>query len=288
MNYYKDFDFLTADKLIKLAIKEDLGNGDVTALRFIDKKLNSQAVVKVKDYGIIAGLKIFKRIFKHVDPSVKVRLIMKDGDKVKNGDIVATLKGNTRSLLAAERLSLNLLQRMSGIATHTSEMISKLNNPLTKIIDTRKTTPNLRIFEKLAVKIGGGKNHRMGLYDMILIKDNHIEANGGIEKLLSKMQRQNNNPELKTEIEVRNIFEFEKVLKHGKGIIDVVLLDNFKITDLKKAVKMNDGSFEIEVSGNVNPDNIKKYSDIKGIDYISSGSLTHSVKSLDISLEFLS
>lgn len=249
MNYYKDFDFLTADKLIKLAIKEDLGNGDVTALRFIDKKLNSQAVVKVKDYGIIAGLKIFKRIFKHVDPSVKVRLIMKDGDKVKNGDIVATLKGNTRSLLAAERLSLNLLQRMSGIATHTSEMISKLNNPLTKIIDTRKTTPNLRIFEKLAVKIGGGKNHRMGLYDMILIKDNHIEANGGIEKLLSKMQRQNNNPELKTEIEVRNIFEFEKVLKHGKGIIDVVLLDNFKITDLKKAVKMNDGSFEIEVSG---------------------------------------
>ncbi|KAA0208442.1 MAG: carboxylating nicotinate-nucleotide diphosphorylase [Ignavibacteria bacterium] len=288
MNYYKDFDFLTADKLIKLAIKEDLGNGDVTALRFIDKKLNSQAVVKVKDYGIIAGLKIFKRIFKHVDPYVKVRLLLKDGDKVKNGVIVATLKGNTRSLLAAERLSLNLLQRMSGIATHTSEMISKLNNPLTKIIDTRKTTPNLRIFEKLAVKIGGGKNHRMGLYDMILIKDNHIEANGGIEKLLSKMQRQNNNPELKTEIEVRNIFEFEKVLKHGKGIIDVVLLDNFKITDLKKAVKMNDGSFEIEVSGNVNPDNIKKYSDIKGIDYISSGSLTHSVKSLDISLEFLS
>lgn len=288
MNNYKGFDFKKSEKLIRLAIKEDIGSGDVTSKYFIDRKSISKANVLVKSEGIIAGLKIFRQVYELIDTKVKVKFVMKDGDKVKPGDIVAIINGNSKSILAAERLSLNFLQRMSGIATQVNHLKELLNNPSIKIIDTRKTTPNLRMFEKLAVIIGGGANHRMGLYDMILIKDNHIEASGGIEKILKKIKRIKKNKELQIEVEVTSLSQLEKLIKKGKGFISRVMLDNFEINDVKKAVEMNNGVYEIEISGGVNENNIQNYSELNGINFISSGSVTHSVKAMDISLEFLS
>lgn len=237
--------------------------------------------------GIIAGLEIFKLVYEILDTETDIRFIKTEGQKVSKRDILGFVSGNTRIILQGERVALNILQRMSGIATSVNEMRAKLNNKDIKIVDTRKTTPNFRLFEKLAVKIGGGENHRFGLYDMILIKDNHIEANGGIENTLKNLRKIKIKPELKVEVEVKNLFEFEKVLISGSGIIDIVMLDNFSIPDVRKAIKLNRDRFNIEISGGINEKNISKYSNIKGIDYISVGSLTHSFKALDISLDFV-
>lgn len=287
MNYYKDFNFKEAGKLIKLALKEDIGKGDVTSDLLISKKSGSEAELLVKEEGIIAGLEIFSLVFKIIDKNIKVVFLKKDGDRVKKNEVIGIMSGNTRRLLSGERVALNLLQRMSGIATFADNIIKRLNSRNIKIIDTRKTTPNLRIFEKLAVKIGGGANHRIGLYDMILIKDNHIEANGGIENTLKILKKKKRSIKIKTEIEVKDLNELAEVVTGGKQLIDRVMLDNFKVTDLNKAIKMNGGLFELEVSGGINESNISQYSKIRGIDFISIGSLTHSVNSMDISLNFI-
>ena len=285
-NFYRNFDFEKAKKLIGLALQEDMGTGDITSELLIDKNENYKAELILKEDAVIAGLKVFEMVFDMVDKTVKVSKNIEEGKFYKKGTIVASIKGNARSMLLAERLSLNLLQRMSGIATKTYMMRKLLNNDRIKLIDTRKTTPNLRLFENLAVKIGGGANHRFGLYDMILIKDNHIESNGGVLNTLHKLREIKT--KLKKEIEVKNISDFEIVQQYGKGLIDIVMLDNFSINDVRKAVSMNREKFEIEISGGVNETNIRQYGKIKGIDFISSGALTHSVKSVDLSLNFIS
>jgi nicotinate-nucleotide pyrophosphorylase (carboxylating) len=241
----------------------------------------------MKENGVIAGLEIFRLVYEVLDIETDIRFLKTEGQRVSKGSVLGFISGNTRTLLKGERVALNILQRMSGIATKTSEIISKLNNKDIKIIDTRKTTPNFRIFEKLAVKIGGGENHRFGLYDMMLIKDNHIEANRGIENTLKKLRKVKKSPELKIEVEVKSLFEFEKVLISGVGLVDIIMLDNFSIPDVRKAVKLNRNKFNVEISGGVNEKNISKYSSIEGIDYISIGTLTHSINSIDISLDFI-
>lgn len=285
MNYYNNFDFTEACRLIKMALKEDIGTGDITTDNLIPAKNISTANILLKEDGIISGLKIFKAVFDSIDKKTKIKFFVKDGDKLKKGTVIGEIKGSTRTLLKGERTALNILQRMSGISTLTNAFIKKLNSSKIKILDTRKTTPNFRLFEKLAVKIGGGTNHRTGLYDMMLIKDNHIEANGGIENTLERLSLLKKN--FKTEIEVKNLFELMIVCTLGKGVVDIVMLDNFKIEDINEAVKIVKRQFEIEISGGINLDNISKYSKIIGIDFISTGAITHSVKSLDISLDFI-
>ena len=287
MNYYKNFNYKEAEKLIKLALKEDSGEGDVTSDLLISKNSISKAEILVKENAVIAGLEIFKLVFKLVDKKIKIKFFKKDGDLVLKNEILGVIEGNTRKLLLGERVALNILQRMSGIATYTAFLIEKLNNKDIKIIDTRKTTPNLRLFEKLAVIIGGGANHRFGLSDMILIKDNHIEANGGINNTLDILKSRKKSVKEKIEIEVKNPEELSEVILKGVNVIDRVMLDNFRIIDVTKAVKMNNGLFELEISGGINEMNIHEYTKIKGIDYISIGSLTHSVNSTDISLNFI-
>ncbi|MDD5360893.1 MAG: carboxylating nicotinate-nucleotide diphosphorylase [Ignavibacteria bacterium] len=287
-NYYRNFDFKTAGSYINLALKEDLGRGDVTTDLLIPAKNKSRALLVLKEHGVIAGIELFKLVYKIVDPKIIIRTSCPEGVAIKGGTKIAEIVGNSRSILKAERLSLNIIQRMSGIATATFCIKKRLANDKIKLVDTRKTTPNFRIFEKLAVKIGGGDNHRFGLYDMILIKDNHIEANNGVENTLIYLKKVLKKKELKVEIEVKNIVEFKKVLELGRGIVDIVMLDNFKIEDVQKAAKLNRGAYKIEISGGVNHENIMNYGKIKGIDIISVGAITHSVRSLDLSLEFIS
>jgi nicotinate-nucleotide pyrophosphorylase (carboxylating) len=286
--FYRDFDFKAAEKIIRQALKEDVGTGDITTDLLIPKENISVADLLIKEPGVVAGIEIFKLVHKIVDPKTVINTVCPEGQIVKKCARIAQIKGSSRSILKAERLSLNIIQRMSGIATATYSMSRKLNNPSIKIVDTRKTTPNFRMFEKLAVKIGGGDNHRFGLYDMILIKDNHIEANGGIENTLSKLKQIYKSKELKVEIEVKDLNEFKTVLNLGKGIVKIVMLDNFSIENIKKAVKLNNKTFYIEVSGGVNYRTIGNFSSIKGINIISVGALTHSVRSLDLSLDFIS
>lgn len=285
MDYYKNFDFKEACRLIKMALKEDIGTGDITTDNLIPSKNISSANILLKEEGIISGLKIFKAVFDSIDKNTKIKFFVKDGDKLKKGTVIGEIKGSTRTLLKGERTALNILQRMSGISTVTNSFTKKLNNSKIKILDTRKTTPNFRLFEKLAVKVGGGTNHRTGLYDMMLIKDNHIEANGGIENTLERLALIKKN--FKVEIEVKDLFELMIVCTLGKGIVDIIMLDNFSIENVKEAVKIVDGNFKIEISGGINMDTISRYTKIKGIDFISIGALTHSAKSLDISLDFI-
>lgn len=287
MNYYKDFDFKQAEILIREALKEDLGKGDITSEILIPPDSVSKAELLVKENGIAAGLEIFRLVFRIIDRNVSVKLFKKDGEKVKRGEVIASVKGATRKLLSGERLALNILQRMSGIAGQVKQLSDRLGNPEIKITDTRKTTPNFRIFEKLAVKTGGGINHRAGLYDMILIKDNHIEANGGIANTIKILKNKKSKIKNIIEIEVKNIRELKIVLNEGADVIDRIMLDNFRLPDIEKAVSMNRNRFELEISGGVNLKNIGRYKHIKGVRYISSGSLTHSVKSLDISFNFI-
>jgi len=285
---YRNFDFKAAEKIIRQALKEDVGNGDVTSNLLIPKDKKSVADLIMKEPGVVAGVEIFKLVHKIVDPKIVISTVCPEGQIVKKCARIAQIKGSSISILKAERLSLNIIQRMSGIATATFSMTKKLNNPSIKIVDTRKTTPNFRMFEKLAVKIGGGDNHRFGLFDMMLIKDNHIKANGGIENTLLKLKKSKISRELKVEIEVQDLNELNTVLKLGKGIVDIVMLDNFSIENIKKAVKLNNKTFKIEVSGGINYRTIGNFSSIKGINIISVGALTHSVRSLDLSLDFIS
>jgi len=285
MNYYNNFDMTEACRLVKMALKEDIGTGDVTTDNLIPAKNVSTAQIILKDNGIISGLKIFKLVFDSLDKNVKIKFFVKEGELLKKGTLIGEITGSTRTLLKGERTALNILQRMSGISSLTNMFSNKLNNSKIKILDTRKTTPNFRLFEKLAVKIGGGTNHRTGLYDMMLIKDNHIEANGGIEQTLERLALIKKN--FKVEIEVKNLFELMIVCTLGQNIVDIIMLDNFKMEDIKQAVKIIDGKFKVEISGGINLESISKYSKIKGIDFISVGALTHSAQSLDISLDFI-
>jgi nicotinate-nucleotide pyrophosphorylase (carboxylating) len=273
-------------EFIKLALAEDTGTGDHTSLSTIDKDKTGIAHVKVKENGIIAGIEVAELILQCVDESLNFQVHTSDGSKVKAGDEVMIVEGNVRNLLKAERLLLNCLQRMSGIATLTREFVEAVGNTNAKILDTRKTTPNFRYFEKLAVKLGGGFNHRMGLYDMILIKDNHVDASGGIKNALMKASEylKRTGLNLQIEIETRNIKEVEEVIK--TGIANRILLDNFGTAELTDAVKLIAKKFETEASGGITLSNAKSYA-MTGVDFLSIGALTHSYKSLDISMKIL-
>ena len=269
---------------IKSALAEDVGNGDHTSLACVPSTAISKAHLLVKDTGTLAGVEVALDIFKEVDKDLKVNLFIHDGAKVKKGDIVFIVEGKAQSILKAERLVLNCMQRMSGIATATARITQQLEGLKTKVLDTRKTTPGMRLLEKLAVKIGGGENHRFGLYDMIMIKDNHVDYAGGIEKaiLATNSYLQQTHQKLKIEIETRNLKEVEEVLRIGK--VNRIMLDNFLLTDLKTAVELIKGRYETEASGGITEDTIRNYA-LCGVDYISVGALTHSVKSLDLSLK---
>ncbi|MBC7744720.1 MAG: carboxylating nicotinate-nucleotide diphosphorylase [Flavobacterium sp.] len=269
---------------INQALKEDVGDGDHTSLSIIPPSQQGQAQLIIKDDGILAGIAVAIEIFKVVDSNLILEILLEDGAEVKNGDIAFYISGNVHSILLAERLVLNLMQRMSGIATTTNKIVKLLAHTHTQVLDTRKTTPGMRYFEKLAVKIGGGINHRFGLYDMILIKDNHVDFAGGPAKAIaaSKNYLQSNNLNLPIEIEVRNLKELNEVLLTGG--IDRILLDNFDIEHLKNAVKIINGRFITEASGEITEANVVSYAAC-GVNYVSMGSLTHSFKSLDMSLK---
>ncbi|TDQ06870.1 carboxylating nicotinate-nucleotide diphosphorylase [Pedobacter metabolipauper] len=272
------------DQFIKNAIAEDLGDGDHTSLSTIPADAQGKAKLLIKEPGIIAGVALALEIFNQVDASLTVEVLINDGAEVKYGDIALTVSGSTHSILLAERLVLNCMQRMSGIATTTHRIVKLLEPYTTKILDTRKTTPGLRYLEKWAVRIGGGVNHRIGLYDMILIKDNHVDYAGGIASAIQSANSylKEKGKELQIEIEVRNLEELNEVLEQ-KGV-DRIMLDNFNFTDLKKAVQLIDHRFLTEASGGITEQNVTEYAAC-GVDFISMGALTHSVKSLDMSLK---
>lgn len=271
-------------QIIKSALQEDLGDGDHTSLSTIPADATGKAKLLVKEAGVIAGVELALEIFKEVDKNLEVEVLVKDGQNVVFGDIVFYVTGSVRSILIAERLVLNTMQRMSGIATTTNQIVKTLEGTGTRVLDTRKTTPNLRYLEKWAVRIGGGTNHRYGLYDMILIKDNHVDYAGGIEQAISaaKDYLKNNQKSLQIEIEVRNLKELKQVLKVGG--VDRILIDNFSFADLKEAVGIVGNQFPTEASGGITPENALEYAKC-GVDFISMGALTHSVKSLDMSLK---
>jgi nicotinate-nucleotide pyrophosphorylase (carboxylating) len=272
------------DELIEIAIKEDIGDGDHTSLACIPKKASGKAHLLVKEEGIIAGVELAEKIFKRIDSNLIFNKLIDDGSQIKKGDIVFTIEGNRQSILQAERLALNFMQRMSGIATTTSYYVSLVDGLNTKILDTRKTTPGLREIEKLAVKIGGGQNHRIGLYDMIMIKDNHIDYAGGIEKAIKTTVEylKTNHKQLKIEIEARDLDELNQIL--NVGMVDRIMLDNFSYEDLRTAVKLIDKKYETEASGGITDKTIRNYAEC-GVDFISVGALTHQIKSLDLSLK---
>jgi len=266
------------------ALAEDVGDGDHTSLATIPDGTVGKAKLLVKDSGILAGVELALEIFNQVDSNLKVAVFLNDGAEVKPKDIAFEVTGNPQSILKAERLVLNCMQRMSGIATKTNEIVDLLKGTNTKVLDTRKTTPGLRYMEKWAVRIGGGVNHRFGLYDMILIKDNHVDYSGGIRQAIENTHRylEQNNKKLAIEIEVRNLEELEQVLQTGG--VNRILLDNFNFNDLCQAVNIIEGRYITEASGGITIDNIRRYAEC-GVDYISVGALTHSVKSLDLSLK---
>lgn len=286
MKYLSEKEIKIIDKIISDGFREDVGKGDITTESLININRKFSAELLLKEDSVISGLDIFERVLKKADERINVKFYSNNGNYYKKGKILAVINGNARSILKAERLALNILQRMSGIATKVYKMKKLLNNPRIKLIDTRKTTPNFRILEKFAVRAGGGKNHRFGLFDMVLIKDNHVDACGGITNALAEL-RKNLKKNISVEIEVRNFKEFYEVKENSNGLVDIVMLDNFSFNNLKKVLNYNNKEFRIEISGGINERNIKKYSKIKGIDYISLGSLTHSYKSADISLNFI-
>lgn len=266
------------------ALAEDLGDGDHTSLATIPAGTQGKARLLVKDAGILAGVELAETIFATVDPQLKLQIFLNDGATVKPGDIAFEVSGDAQSILKAERLVLNTMQRMSGIATRTHHIVGLLKGTNAKVLDTRKTTPGMRYLEKWAVRIGGGYNHRFGLYDMILIKDNHVDYSGGISNAINNTLQylKDQNKKLQIEIEVRNLTELEDVLKTGG--VNRILLDNFGPAQLKEAVNIIDGRYMTEASGGITMDNIAEYA-ATGVDYISVGALTHSVKSLDLSLK---
>lgn len=270
-------------QLIEIAFAEDIGGGDYTSLATIDINEKGKSILRVKDDGIIAGLHLAEFIFKKIDPSLKVTLLKNEGDRVQFGDLVMEIEGSSQKMLTAERTVLNFMQRLSGVATQTAIYVDELKGLNTKILDTRKTTPGMRLLEKWAVKIGGGCNHRVGLYDMVMIKDNHIDFSGGIENAIKRTidYLQANKLNLKIEIETRSIDELNQVLNYGG--VHRIMLDNFTPDLLREAVLLVGGKYETEASGGITLKTLRKYAET-GVDFISSGALTHSVKAMDISM----
>ncbi len=273
-----------AKSLINLAISEDIGDGDHTSLSTIPKEAIGKAKLLVKEYGVLAGIEVAKYIFNTIDSSAKIDSYLNDGDVVKYGDIAFSVTGNVQKILQSERLALNFMQRMSGIATLTSKYVEKTEGTKATVLDTRKTSPGLRYFEKEAVRIGGGTNHRFGLYDLIMIKDNHVDFAGGITKALeqTKQYLKSKDLNIKIEVETRNFNEIEEVLK--SEIANRIMLDNFTVDNTKSAVNLINGACEIESSGGINLNTISDYAKC-GVDYISVGALTHQINSLDLSLK---
>ena len=278
---------LSVSEFIEYALKEDVGDGDHTSLSTIPEGLVGKANVKVKEKGVIAGIELAELIIKTVDPMIHQLIFLKEGADVNPGDIVMTLNGNVRSLLKAERLLLNCMQRMSGIATLTRKYVEAIAGTNCKVLDTRKTTPNFRLYEKMAVELGGGVNHRFGLYDMILIKDNHVDASGGVKNAIESANQyiKNSGKLLKIEIETRNLDEVKEVLSIGN--VNRIMLDNFTPDLLKEAIAMIDKKYETEASGGITLETIRSFA-VTGVDFISVGALTHSHRSLDISMKILS
>ena len=272
------------EDLLKQALQEDIQDGDHSSLACIPAEATGNCHLLVKQAGIIAGIEVAKQVFNMVDSRLNFNQLLNDGDTIKPGDIAFTIEGSRQSLLKGERLALNYMQRMSGIATSTKEYSQLINHTSCKLLDTRKTTPNNRVFEKIAVKIGGGFNHRFGLYDMIMLKDNHIDFAGGIEQAIKKTNRYlvDNKLDLKIEIEVRNFQELKEVLATGN--VDRIMLDNFSVEDTREALKLINGTYETESSGGIDKTTIKAYAET-GVDFISVGALTHQINSLDLSLK---
>ncbi len=272
------------DLIISNAIREDVGEGDHSSLACIPESIIGKAKLLVKDEGILAGVDFAKKVFNYVDPNMKVEVHIKDGSPVKHGDIAFFVSGSSQSILKSERLVLNAMQRMSAIATKTNHFVKLLEGTKTKILDTRKTTPGIRALEKWAVKIGGGENHRFALYDMIMLKDNHIDFAGGITKAIEKTKKYlfANHLDLKIIVEARDLSEIREILK-TQGVYRI-LIDNFNYEDTRKAVELIGNSCLTESSGGINENTVRKYAEC-GVDFISSGALTHSVHNLDLSLK---
>lgn len=272
------------DDLLDLAFAEDIGDGDHTTLSTIPADEMGKSRLIIKEPGVLAGVEMAEKVLHKVDPSIKMEVFIKDGSEVKPGNIAFIAEGPVRSLLTAERTMLNIMQRMSGVATMTATYQNELNGLHTKVLDTRKTTPGMRILEKDAVAMGGGKNHRIGLFDMILIKDNHIDFAGGIEKAIDRARQycKDNGKDLKIEVEVRSLDDIRRVLEHGG--VDRIMFDNFTPELTKEAVKLVNGAIETESSGGITLKNLRQYGEA-GVDFISVGALTHSVKSLDMSFK---
>ena len=279
MSYKEDL-----DTLIKNALAEDIGNGDHSTVSCIDANARGKAVLKIKEDGILAGTEVAETIFKYVEPGIIFTSHKKDGERMKYGETAFEVEAKIHTILSCERLVLNCMQRMSGIATLTNNYVEKLKGYKTKLLDTRKTTPNFRLLEKEAVRIGGGTNHRFGLFDMVMLKDNHIDYCGGIEKAIEKANEylQQKNLNLQIEIETRNIEDVKTVVSVGK--VNRIMLDNFSPEQITEALKIIDGKYETEASGGINLDNIQEYA-ATGVDYISSGAIIHQAKSLDLSLK---
>ena len=274
------------EQLISLWFAEDIGDGDHTTLSCIPATALGKSQLIIKEKGVLAGVEVAREIFKTFDPELKMTVYIQDGAEVNPGDVAFVAEGKIQSLLQTERLMLNIMQRMSGVATRTSQYVKQLEGTKTRVLDTRKTTPGLRLLEKEAVKIGGGVNHRIGLYDMILLKDNHVDFAGGIDKAILRAKEYLNEKgkNLKIEIEVRNFDELYQVLAIGG--IDRIMLDNFSVENTKKAVDLIAGKYETESSGGITFDTLRDYANC-GVDFISVGALTHSVKSLDMSFKAL-
>ena len=279
MNYNEQL-----NTLIKNALAEDIGDGDHSTLSSIEKGVKCKAVLKIKEAGIIAGIVVAEKIFQFVQPDIVFVSYKKDGELMKYGDIAFTVEADVQTILQTERLVLNTMQRMSGIATLTKTYVDKLNGFKTKLLDTRKTTPNFRLLEKEAVRIGGGVNHRLGLYDMIMLKDNHIDYCGGIEKAINKAYNyvQTVKQGLKIEVETRSIDDVKRVMAVGK--VDRIMLDNFTPQQIIEAVQIIGSLYETEASGGINLNNLEEYA-ATGVDYISSGAVIHQARSLDLSLK---
>jgi nicotinate-nucleotide pyrophosphorylase (carboxylating) len=272
------------DQLIKQAIAEDIGDGDHSSLACIPDDAKGEVQLLVKEAGVLAGTEIARKVIAEIDPELKMKVYIADGSRIKKGDIALTISGRVLSILQAERLILNFMQRMSGIATQTAVYADKVSDLKAKVLDTRKTTPGLRAIEKMAVALGGGENHRMGLYDMIMLKDNHIDFAGGIKPAIEQTQaylKKVGKP-LRIEVEVRNFDELNEVLSIGG--IHRIMLDNFSTEDTLRAVEMINGRYEIESSGGITLKTLRAYAEC-GVDFISVGALTHHIKSLDLSLK---
>lgn len=272
------------EQIIEFAIFEDIKSGDITSLSCIPKNAKGKMKLLVKQDGILAGVQATKTVFNKIDPALSIEILINDGASVKAGDIAFYIEGNVISLLTSERLVLNIMQRMSGIATETRKYANKLKDFKTQVLDTRKTSPGLRLLEKEAVRLGGGTNHRMGLYDMMMIKDNHIDFAGGVQKaiLAANKYKKDNKLDVKIEIEARCFDEIKEILQIG--MVDVIMIDNFTPEETLKAVQMIDGKYKTESSGGITLENIAEYAKC-GVDYISIGALTHQIKSLDLSLK---